>query len=76
MTGYVLGLSLREWRERENVPPLISVTDSKGSYDHLHNQTIGPSEDRWSAIGLAIIGEDSSRPQMFLRWVDGKWQAP
>ena len=26
----VLGLSLREWRERENVPPLTSVTDSKG----------------------------------------------
>ena len=25
----VLGLSLREWREEENVPPLISVTDSK-----------------------------------------------
>ena len=23
----VLGLSLREWREQENVPPLISVTD-------------------------------------------------
>ena len=27
----VLGLSLREWRERKEVlPPLISVTDSKG----------------------------------------------
>ena len=24
----VLGLSLREWRERKEVPPLISVTDS------------------------------------------------
>ena len=30
----VLGLNLREWREQENVPLLISVTDSKGSYDH------------------------------------------
>ena len=26
----VLGLSLREWRERNEEPPLISVTDSKG----------------------------------------------
>ena len=26
-----LRLSLREWREQENVPPLISVTDSKGN---------------------------------------------
>ena len=30
----VLGLSLREWREQENVPPLISVTDSIGNYDN------------------------------------------
>ena len=65
--------SLREWRERTDVPPLISVTDSKGNYDHLHNETIGPSEDRRSAIDLAIIREDF-RPQMFLRWVDGKAQ--
>ena len=36
----VLGLSLREWREQENVPPLISVTDSKVNYDHLHNETV------------------------------------
>ena len=70
----VLGLSLREWREQENVPPLISVTDSMGNYDHLHNETVGPSEDRRSAIDLAIIREDLSRPQMFLRWVDGKAQ--
>ena len=40
----VLGLSPHEWRERKEVPPLISVTDSKGNYDHLHNETIGPSE--------------------------------
>ena len=38
----VLGLSLREWRERQEVPPLISVMDSKGNYDHFHNETIGP----------------------------------
>ena len=46
----------------------------KGNYDHLHNETVGPSEDRRSAIDLAIIREDLSRPQMFLRWVDGKAQ--
>ena len=56
----VLGLSLREWRERKEVPPLLSVTDSKGNCDHLHNETIGPR----SAIDLAIIQEDLSRPQM------------
>ena len=76
----VLGLSLREETEsarmarRKNVPPLISVTDSKGNYDHKHNETIGSSEDRRSAVDLAIIREDLSRPQMFLRWVDGKAQ--
>ena len=70
----VLGLSLREWREQENVPLLISVTDSEGNYDHLQNETVGPSEDRRTAIDLAIIREDRSRPQMFLRWVDGKAQ--
>ena len=52
----------------------ISVTDSKGNYDHLRNETIGPSEDRRGAIDLATILEDLSRPQMFLRWVDGKAQ--
>ena len=70
----VLGLSLREWRERKDVPPLISVTDSKGNCDHLHNETMGPSEDKRSAIDLAIIRENLRRPQMFLRWVDGKAQ--
>ena len=70
----VLGLSLREWRERKDVPPLISVTDSKAITDHLHNETIDPREDRRSAIDLAIIREDLSRPQMFSRWADGKKQ--
>ena len=60
----VLGLTLRERREQENVPHLFSVTDSKGNHDHLHNETVGPSEDRRSAIDLAIIREDLSRPQM------------
>ena len=61
----VLGLSLRDWRERENVPPLISVTVSNGNYDHLHNETTGPSEDRRSAIDLATTREDLSILQMF-----------
>ena len=51
----VLVLSLREWRERKDVPPLISVTNSKGNYDHLHNETIGTSEDRRSAIDLGMM---------------------
>ena len=68
----MLGLSLREWREQENAPLFISVNDSKGNQDHPHNETVGSSEDRRSAIDLAIIREDLSRPQMFLRWVDGK----
>ena len=70
----LLGLNLREWREQEIVPRLISVTDSKGNYDHLHNETLGPSVDRRGAVDLGIIREDLSRPQMFLRWVDGKAQ--
>ena len=51
----VLGLSPREWRERKEVPPLTSVTDKKSNYGHLRNETISPSEDRRSAIDLAII---------------------
>ena len=72
----VLGLNLREWREQESVPHLILVTDSKGNYDHLHNETVGSSEDRRGVVDLAIIREDLSRPQMFLRWVDAKAQVP
>ena len=45
-----------------------------GNYDHLHNETVGPSEDRTSAIDLAIIREDLCRPQMSLRSFDGKAQ--
>ena len=56
------------------MPPHISVTDSKGNYEHSHDETIGSSEDKRSAIDLEIIREDLSRPQMFLRWVDGKAQ--
>ena len=49
----------------------IAQGDWEGAF---WNETIGPSEDRRSAIDLAIIREDLSRPQMFLRWVDGKAQ--
>ena len=52
----------------------MSVTDSKGHYDHPHDETVGPSEDRRSATDLAITREDLQRPRMFLRWVDGKAQ--
>ena len=68
----VLVLNLRKWREQENVLPFISVTDSKGNYDHFYNKTVGTSEDRRGAVDLTIIREDQSRPRMFLRWVDGK----
>ena len=54
--------------------PLISVTDSKGSYDYLRSGTVSSIEDRRSAIDLAIIRENLSRPRMFLRWIDGKAQ--
>ena len=70
----VLGLSPHEWRGRKEVTPLISVTDSKGSYDYLSSGTVSPSEDRRSPIDLAIILENLSRPRMFLRWIDGKAQ--
>ena len=70
----VLGLSPHEWRGRKEVTPLISVTDSKGSYDYLCSGTVSPSEDRRSAIDLAIILENLSRPRMFLRWIDDKAQ--
>ena len=70
----MLGLSLREWREQENVLPHISGTDSKGFYDHPHNETIGPSEDKRSAFDVATIREHLQRPRMLLRWVDGKAQ--
>ena len=33
----VLGLNLREWREQDNVPPLILVTDSKANYRNPRN---------------------------------------
>ena len=73
-SGMVVVLGAHEWRGRKEVTHLISVTDSKGNYDHLHNETIGPSEDRRSAIDLAIIRENLCRPRMLLRWIDGKAQ--
>ena len=63
----MLGRSLRDWREQESVPPLISVTDSKGNNDHSHNETLGPNEDRISAFDLPIIRDYLRRPMMFLR---------
>ena len=51
----VLGCSsLREWREHENVP-LISVTDSKGNYDHLHAKQSAPVRTGKVLFDLAII---------------------
>ena len=67
----VQGLSPHEWRGRKEV---TSVTDSKGSYDYLRSGTVSSTEDKRSAIDLAIIRENLSRPRMFLRWIDGKAQ--
>ena len=53
----LLALSPHEWRGRKEVTPLISVTDSKGSYDYLRSGTISLSEDKRSAIDLATIRE-------------------
>ena len=72
----VLGLSSHEWRGRNEVTPLISVTDSKKAVTITCavEQSVSPSDDRRSAIDLAIIRETLSRPRMFLRWIDGKAQ--
>ena len=70
----MLGLSPHEWRGRKEVTPLISVTDSKGSYDYLRSGTVSPNKDRRSPIDLAIVRDNLSRPRMFLRWIDGKAQ--
>ena len=70
----VLGLGPHEWRGLKEVTPLISVTDSKGSYNYLLSGSVSPSEDRRSAIDLAIIRDNLSRPRTFLRWIDGKAQ--
>ena len=67
-----LGLSPHGRRGRKEVIPLMSVTDSKDSYDYLRSGTISPSEDKKSVIGMTIIRENSSRPRMFLRWIDGQ----
>ena len=45
----VPGLNLREWREREDVSLLISVTDSKGNYVHSHNETVGTPVLIWQS---------------------------
>ena len=54
----VLGLGPHEWRGWKEVTLLISVTDSKGSYDYLRSGSVSPSEDRRSAIDLATIREN------------------
>ena len=41
---------------------------------HLYYDTVGPSKDQRGAIDLTIIREHLSRPQMFLRWIDGEAQ--
>ena len=55
----MLGLSLRKWREQENVPPLKSATDSKGSYDHFTTKQSAPATTGGVLSILTIVREDT-----------------
>ena len=82
LTGLAAPVTLVSWRSHRvkrvvdsvSAAAWLSEAIAQGDYDHSHNEIIGPSEDGRSAIDLAIIREDLSRPQMFLRWFDGKAQ--
>ena len=53
----VLGLSLREWREQDDVLPLMSVTDSKGNYDHPTTRQSVPAKTE----GLRLVWPPSEK---------------
>ncbi|CAK0909173.1 unnamed protein product, partial [Prorocentrum cordatum] len=54
--------------------PVISVTDSRGGYDHVTNPKAGLSEDKRAAIDVAIMRSAMQRPQVHLRWIEGTSQ--
>ena len=54
--------------------PLVVVTDCKGAYDHLSNNSAGPSKDKRTALDIAIIRETMINNEMEIRWIDGKRQ--
>ena len=50
------------------------VTDCKGAYDHLSNNSAGPSKDKRTALDIATIRETMINNEMEIRWIDGKRQ--
>ena len=53
---------------------VISVTDSKGGFDHITNPRAGLAEDKRAAIDVAIVRAAMQRPEIFLRWIEGHSQ--
>ena len=77
-SGMVLGLSLREWRERKEVPPLTSVTDSKGNYDTHRTKQSAPVRTGevpliWQIFGKTYPDHRCSCGGVMER---RKWQTP
>ena len=64
----------KDWRDEKDLIPLVIVTDSKGSYDHLTKKTTGPGEDRRTALDIAVMRDDLARGDIALRWVGTKAQ--
>ncbi|CAK0875279.1 unnamed protein product, partial [Prorocentrum cordatum] len=54
--------------------PVISVTDSRGGYDHVTNPKAGLAEDKRAAIDVAIVRATMQRPEVHLRWIEGTSQ--
>ncbi|CAK0794430.1 unnamed protein product, partial [Prorocentrum cordatum] len=54
--------------------PVISVTDSRGGYDHVTNPKAGLAEDKRAAIDVAIVRAAMQRPEVHLRWIEGTSQ--
>eukprot|EP00959_Pyramimonas_sp_CCMP1952_P190351 3981449-Pyramimonas_sp.AAC.1 len=46
--------------------PVISVTDSRGGYDHVTNPKAGLAEDKRAAIDVAIVRAAMQRPEVHL----------
>eukprot|EP00959_Pyramimonas_sp_CCMP1952_P334740 7009877-Pyramimonas_sp.AAC.1 len=50
--------------------PVISVTGSRGGYDHVASPKAGLAEDNRAAIDVAIVRSAMQRPQVHLRWIE------
>ena len=62
------------WEAFSGKPRLTTITDSRGNYDHLHNETCGSTEDRRAAIDMAIMRQEMAKSYNALRWTDAKAQ--